>query len=163
MKKFLFSFFAMTVFYGCYSFKGIDIAPEVKTFSIKRFDVRAVNSPPTLDQLFTDRLVDKVQRESRLNRVDASGDVQFSGTITEYSVSPVAPRPGEVAELSRLQISVSVEYLNQTDEKKNWTSTFSRYEDYGNTTDLNSIQESLIESINDQLVEDIFNKAFTNW
>ncbi len=159
--SFLYLFFAL-VFTGCYSFKGTSIPPGVQTFTVEKFDIRASNSPAALNQRFTDELKDKIQRESRLNLVNADGDIEFSGTITEYSISPIAPRPGEEAE-SRLQISMSVEYVDLTDKENNWTQTFSRYEDYPTTSDFTSIEDNLIGIINEQIIEDIFNKAFTNW
>jgi len=40
--------------------------------------------------------------------------------------------------------------------------TFSRYQDYP-VADLNTVQDKLIATITDQLVQDIFNKTVVNW
>ncbi len=161
--KTIISVFIFVTFTGCYSFKGISIAPEVNTFSISTFEVQALNAPPNIDQIFTEDLRNKILNESRLNLTTANADVQFSGAITEYRISPVAARPDEVAERNRLEISVSVNYVSLMNEEDNWTQKFNRFEEYGNDQDLTSIQDNLIQLINDQLVEDIFNKAFNNW
>lgn len=151
------------LFSGCYSFKGISIPDDVKTFWVMPFDNRAVNGPPTLSLVFTERLKDKVRNESRLQLNDTGPDVTFSGTITDFSVTSVAPQPGERTAFNRLQISVSVKYESAKDEKLNWSQSFSYFTNYPSTSNLLSIQDQLITEINDQLVEDIFNRAFTDW
>lgn len=161
--KTIISVFIALIFTGCYSFKGISIAPEVSTYSVSNFEVQALNAPANIDQVFTEDLRNKIRNESRLSLNTANGDVQFSGAVTEYRISPIAARPGEVAERNRLEISVSVTYTSLINEEDNWTQKFNRFEEYGNNEDLSSIQDNLIQLINDQLVEDIFNKAFNNW
>jgi len=161
--KTIFNILILLVFSGCYSFKGISIPPEVNTFSVSNFEVQALNAPANIDQIFTEDLRNKVRNESRLNLNNVNGDVQFSGAITEYNIVPVAAQPGEVAELNRLQISVSTTYTSLMNEEDNWTQKFTRFEEYNSSEDLSALEETLIESINEQLVEDIFNKAFNNW
>jgi len=155
--------FLILLFAGCYSFKGISIPQEVNTFSVTNFDVQALNAPADISQRFTEDLRDKVRNESRLNFNTANGDVQFSGAITQYTIAPVAARPGEIAELNRLEMTVSVNYVSLFNEEENWTQSFTRFEEYSSSDDLSALQDNLIESINDQIVEDIFNKAFNNW
>ena len=53
--------------------------------------------------------------------------------------------------------------FNEYDENKNFEQRFSQYEDYPSNMDLNSVQETLIETICEKLCEDIFNKAVVNW
>ena len=45
----------------------------------------------------------------------------------------------------------------------NFNTTFSRYRDFPANEDLSSIEETLMEEICNELVEDIFNKAIVNW
>ena len=40
---------------------------------------------------------------------------------------------------------------------------FSRFSDYESSQNLASIEDELIKDINDQLTQDIFNKAVSNW
>ena len=42
---------------GCYSFKGISIDPEVKTFFVQNFESIASNAPPTLALDFTEKVL----------------------------------------------------------------------------------------------------------
>jgi len=148
---------------ACYSFKGISIDPNTQTFYVELFDNTSRTIVPTLSQDFTQSLRDKIRNESRLNPSDTDPDIEFKGNITNYNVSSVAPQPGETTAFNRLEISVKVEFVNNKDEEKNWQQNFRFFNDFGSDENLLDIQDELIQNINDQLVEDIFNKAFTNW
>ncbi len=154
---------------SCYTFKSTGIPPNVNTFYVAEFDNNTVNVVPTLSYDFTQSLLDKVLNESRLTFTETDPDIEFSGAITRYQVTSVAPEEQDgrtVTAFNRLDIGVQVEYLNNTEEdpkKKEWSQNFSFYLDYENTENLLDIQDGLIENITDQLVEDIFNKAFSDW
>lgn len=148
---------------ACYTFTGTSIDPNAQTFTVITFDNNAQNVVPTLSQDFTNALINKIESGTRLDATPANGDVQFSGAITDYSIVPVAPKPGETTSFNRLTINVGVEYINNNNEKDTWKQTFSWFEEYPSDENLSDLQDQLIENINDQLVQDIFNKAFTNW
>jgi len=146
-----------------YSFTGASISPNVKTISIDNFPNKAPLVVPTLSRSFTDALQNYFTSQTNLVLVERNGDLHISGTITGYSVQPQAISGNEQAQLNRLTITVNVEFTNKTDEKQNFESSFSRYIDYPSSQDLISVQGGLIDQINEQLVEDIFNKAVVNW
>lgn len=146
-----------------YSFTGISIPDNVRTFYVAPFDVEAPNAEPTISQTFSDALRDKIQIESRLNQSEVDPHCEFKGTITRYQVSSVAPQPGELTAFNRLDVTVNVEFINQKDDTQSWKQSFSYFSDFASDEIFLDIQDGLIETINEQLVEDIFNKAFTNW
>lgn len=111
----------------------------------------------------TDGLRNKFLTNTNLNLIDNGGDLEFSGSIVNYAITPVAVQANETAALNRLTIAVNIEFVNHQNEKQNWTSTFSRYADYNSSSDITSIQDQLIKEITDQITEDIFNKAVVNW
>jgi len=148
---------------GCYSFKGISIDPEVETFYVETFDLRSPDAPATIGITFRDELVDKIRGNSRLDPVNKDPDLEFSGAITRYTVSPIAPEPGERAAINRLDVTVEVDFVSNLNEEDNWKQNFSYFFDFDSDTNLLDIQDTAIEAINEQLLEDIFNKAFTNW
>jgi hypothetical protein len=74
----------------CYTFKGISIDPDVKTFFVQNFETETSNAPPTLGLNFTERLKDKIRLESRLSLKNTDADVEFSGKVIDYRVVPVA-------------------------------------------------------------------------
>ncbi len=146
-----------------YSFTGASISPEIKTISIDRFPNNALTVEPTLSQRFTDALRDKFVNETQLNMVNKGGDLHIEGAITGYRTSPVAIQADETAALNRLTIKVDVTFINTQDDSKSYTSTFSRYQDYSSSQNLDEVQDALIAIINEMLIQDIFNKAVVNW
>ncbi len=150
---------------GVYSFTGASIPPEAKTVSIQYFSNKADLVEPTLSQTLTDALRDKFASQTTLDLVYQGGDLQLEGEITEYSTKPTANQGGEVQQgaLNRLTITVKVIFVNLFDESKNFETSFSRYDDYPSSANLNDEKDGLIESINEALVEDIFNQAVVNW
>jgi hypothetical protein len=151
---------------GCrvgYSFTGASVSPAVKTFSILYFTNTAPLVAPTLSRTLTDAMRDYFTSHTSLNLVERNGDINVEGNITGYSVQPVAIQGNETAAMNRLTITIGVKFTNRTNEKQNFETTFSRYQDYPSSKDLSSVQDELITTINDQLVQDVFNKAVVNW
>jgi outer membrane lipopolysaccharide assembly protein LptE/RlpB len=148
---------------GVYSFTGASISPEVKSFSVQYFTNRASLVQPTLSQAFTEKLKERFISLANLRQVDADGDIQFEGYISDYRTSPVAIQGTETAALNRLTISVNVKFTNTKDAKQNFESTFTRYADYDSKKSLTEVELSLIDEINRQLIDDIFNKSVSNW
>lgn len=151
---------------GCYSFKGISIDPNIKTFFVQNFENVAPNAPSTLAVDFTERLKDKVRTETPLTLKSENPDAEFSGRIVDFRVVAVAPQPGEVVARNKLEIRMQVNYtVNKEGAEGSWTSErpFSFFAEFSNTDDLLTVQDQLIKTISDQLLEDIFNAAFNNW
>ena len=163
IKKFSFLLLPILLFSSCYSLKNVSISPDLRTFYVNSFENKAFNSPATINQIFEETLINKVRNESRLNYSDIDPNVEFSGSIVSYSILSVAPQPNETTAFNRLQIGVQVNYLNNLDDSENWSQTFTFFQDYASEVNLLDVQDNLINTIYNQIVEDIFNKAFTNW
>lgn len=151
---------------SCYRFKGISIPPAADTFYIESFQNKASNAPAGMEILFTDELIEKINSNSKLEYDDIDPHLEFSGYISRFSISAVAPQQSDdqaTTAFNRLTIAVKVEYVNTLNEEDNWDQSFSFFDDFESTTDLSSVQDELIERIFDQILEDLFNKAFTNW
>jgi len=146
-----------------YSFTGASIPPDVKSISIKYFPNNASLVVPSLSQKLTDGLRDKFTSETNLIMVNDGGDLNLEGSITDYRTSPVAIQGNDQAALNRLTITIDVNYTNTVDDNLSFESKFTRYADYSSSQNLTDVQESLIEEINQMLIEDIFNKAVINW
>lgn len=159
------SFLLLSLLAGCgiYSFTGASIAPEIKTISIQYFSNQAALVQPTLSQTLTDALKDRFMQQTTLNVVNGRGDLNIEGAIVNYNTQPVAIQADDKAALNRLTITVRVTFTNELDEKQNFETNFSRYEDYDSKLSLASVEENLIKVITDALVDDIFNKAVVNW
>lgn len=161
--KYILYFLPLVLFSGCYSLSGISIAPDVNTFYVEQLISNAVNAPPTLPQDITEALKQKVQNESRLKYADLNPDVEFRGSVVDFRVSSEAPQAGESSAINRLTIITAIEFINHKEEAQGWKRNFSFFYDFGANQDLASIQSTAIQTILDQMIEDIFNKAFTSW
>ncbi len=148
---------------GCYSLKGYSIQPDVQTFYVGTFKLKALNAPAPIPNTFQELLKDKVARESRLKYTDTDAHLEFNGEIQNYVVSAVAPQPNEQISFNRLTIYVSIDYTNHLDEKDQWSKTFSHFADFPTNQNLLQVQDELIVIIFNQILEDIFNQAFNNW
>lgn len=151
---------------GCgisYSFSGVNISAEVLTYSVDYFPNRAALVQAQLSQVFTDAMMDKIQGNTNLDLSNQGGDVQFSGEITNYETRPTAITSAETAARNRLTITVRVRYVNVVEPDLDFDSSFSRYEEYDASAPLSEVENDLITLIVENLVEDIFNKAFISW
>ncbi len=146
-----------------YSFSGVNISPEVQTYSVEYFPNRAPIVQAQLSQLFTDALMDKIQSNTSLELANEGGDVHFSGEITGYETRPTAITGQEIAARNRLTITVRVKYANMVEPELDYDTSFSRYEDYDASQNLTDVENDLIDLILEDLIEDIFNRAFVSW
>ncbi len=152
---------------ACYSFKGISIPPDIGTFYVDPFQNTTATGPADIGDRFSESLRDIILSSSRLTYNETEPDIEFTGTVSGFNVTSVAPQEREGGSfgsaLNRLQISIQVDYVNHKNEEDNWTQSFSFFEDFDSNTDLSSVQEELISNIFRQLTEDVFNRSFTNW
>lgn len=151
---------------GCrisYTFSGASISEEVKTISVQYFQNRASLVQPGLSQYFTDELSDKVRGQTNREMVRDFGDANFEGEIVDYRTVPQTVSGDATAAINRFTITIKVKFTNTVDPEYSFEQTFSRYEDYDSAQDLSSVEQELVEKIVEQLVEDIFNRAFVNW
>lgn len=157
---FLLSFCLLT---GCYGFKGISIETDVKTFIVEDFNSSGTENAPDIDQLFSEGLRRKIRNESKLVKAETDPDIIFNGTVLNSKTTSVAPKEGNTTSLNRFEIFVSIEYINIKHEDESWEKRYSAFQDYDRNDDFNSIQDALTDNIIEDIVERIFNDAFTNW
>ena len=148
---------------GIYTFSGASIPPDTKTITIRQIENNAPIVVPYLSQVLSDRMRDKFLAETGLQLADAEGDLQFEGTILEYTVTPAAAAGNETTSLSRLSIGLKITFTSKINPDDDWEQTFRRFADFDASRDLQSVEEQLINDIVRQLIDDIFNKAFVNW
>jgi len=158
-----FSIFFSITGCGIYSFNGASIPPDAKTISIAYFQNEADMVQPVLSQKFTDALKDKFSSQTKLNLINTGGDLNLEGEIISYQIAPIAIQGDQTAALNRLTITVKVRFTNTKNPSSDFETSFSRYTDYDSSKNLSDIEESLIETINEMLIDDIFNKAVVNW
>ncbi len=150
---------------GCrfpYSFTGASI--QGKTINIYTFENRAPNIVPTLAPTISEKVRNKILSQTGLAPKNTDDvDYIIKSAITGYNVTISGMQGATQASQNRLTISLEVEFINKLDEKQNFRQTFSRFADFQASQQLQSVENTLIEEICNQLSEDIFNKAFVNW
>jgi hypothetical protein len=161
------NFLFLVILQGCgvYSFTGTNISPDIKTVSIANFPNKTGLAPPTLSQIFSEKMRDYFQRNTSLTIVNEAGDLQFEGAVVTYQISPIAPTGGvsQQAAQTRLTIAVKVKYTNTKDKDQSFDQQFSFYADYPQDQVLSQVETGLIDQISDQIVLDIFNKSVASW
>jgi hypothetical protein len=169
-KRFIVLFVMLTILTGLtqsckisYSFTGANLSPLVKTFSVYYFPNRARLVNPTLSQNFTEKLREKLQRQTSLNEMSENGDIEFEGQITGYEFRPMAVQKGDVSAQTRLTITIKLKYTNNKVPADNFEQTFSAFEDFNSSESISSIEDDLTSTIIDKLTEDIFNATIANW
>ncbi|MGB0423215.1 MAG: LptE family protein [Flavobacteriales bacterium] len=164
MRSILFFAFAMTLLWSCgvYSPYGAQTS-GAKSFSVDYFKPQTPLASPELAQNFTEALKDLILRQSTLSLEEREGELQFSGMITSYTITPVSVQDGETASVNRLTVGVKVKYVNTLDKNLNFDKTFSKFTDYDASEDLFGIETELMEDLNDQLTQEIFNASLGNW
>ena len=118
---------------------------------------------PNLSSTFTEKLKDIFIQQTNLNLIEENGDLAFSGFVSKYEIKPISIQANETAAQNRLTISINVTYESKFEQNNNFTKIFSRYKDYNSSQNLTDIEESLVNEITNEIVEDIFNKSVVNW
>jgi hypothetical protein len=157
----------MYFFHGCkvtYGFTdGTPACTECKTFSVDIFENSNPNAPINYGQGFSEALKDAMLNRTKYQLVSEEGDLQFSGKITGYSITPLSIQNNEEAAQNRLTISISVIHTNIVKDTLSFNQTFRRFADYPSDQDINSVEAVLLDEINEQITQDILNKLNSNW
>ena len=152
---------------GCtisYKFNGSAINYDIyKTIDIGEFPIRAALVYPPLQQTFENDLLDAVTRQTRLNEVDGPADLEMTGEITGYSLSPQAVGVDAYATETRLTITVRVRYTDHKNPSNDIDQTFSAYRQFSSSLMLTDVQDELCQQISKELVDLIFNATLGNW
>jgi hypothetical protein len=159
-------FSSLSLLSSCYTLKNSSIPPGLKTINVQFFENDAPLVVNNLSQQFTEALKDRIRTQSRLSIVRGEADAIMSGSIVGYTIAPVsieatANNVAPIADANRLTITVKVKFVYDADKKLNFEQTFAKFINYRG--DIGSQEQNLIQQINRQLTEDIFNKAFSNW
>jgi len=163
-KVFLILLMAVLTTTSCkiYKFTGASVTAE--TVSIGNFPNLAPIQANSLSDIFIRNLREKVLRETRLRIAAPSvAEVQFTGSIVDYYVSPVTVTGTETIARNRLTIVIQVDYIDTTDPENSFSQRFQDGENYEGSESLTDVQDVLIAVITARISTSIFNRAFVNW
>jgi hypothetical protein len=145
-----------------YSFTGASISPQVKSYTIYDFTDR-MRQNPTLSDYIAEQMKDKFTRQTSLNYANDGGDLEFEGSIVGYEVKPISVQSNDEASQNRLTIRVSMKFTNNKEPEHDFETEFSAYADFSSDYNLSDVEETLVEEIVTQIINDIYNKAVANW
>ena len=148
---------------ACYSFTGASIPPNIRTFSVDMFQNRATMINPVLSSEFTDGLRTYISSRSSLREVDDMPDIEISGEITAYTLTPMAAQADAQAALQRFSITINVNFANNVTPADSFAQRFTAFRDFDSSIDFNSVEEGFMMEIIDQIINEVFMRAFGNW
>ncbi len=152
--------------YSCkvsYSFTGITVSKEVKTFQVDYFPNNAPLIEPGLNEDFRNKLIDRIDRQTSLTQVKSGGDIVFQGEIVDYKIEPAALSAGQTAAQNRLTIVIKVEYTNNLNQDDNISKRYSWYYEYPASTSLDDIKQQAHEEILNTIIDNLFNDTLAKW
>ena len=164
-KQITIAILVLIVFQGCgiYSFSGISISPETKTFQVNFFQNQAPRVTPGIDQTFTNQLQDLIQNQTNLSLTTSGGDIVYEGEITQDYVSPTTATSEITAAQNRLTIAVNLRFYDAKDPTKDLDQRFTYFYDYPSSTSENTIRAEAEEIIFERITQDIFNATLARW
>ncbi len=147
-----------------YGFKDTSPIPnEVKTFRVNYLENKAAYVNPQLSPQLTEKLKQKIINTTRLrqtNNDDAHYDI--SGYVSQYYTSTTGITNNN-ASTNRLSVGFHLFFKNSLDEKKNFETDLARNFDFPATQSLSQAEAALNNEIVKSIVDEIFNKIFSNW
>lgn len=147
-----------------YKLNGSAINYDIyKTINVGEFPIRAALVYPPLQQTFENELLDAITRQTRLQEVDGNADLEMTGEITGYSLSPQAVGTDAYATETRLTITVRVKYTDSKNSANDIDQSFSAYRQFSSSLMLTDVQDELCQQISEELVDLIFNATLGNW
>lgn len=151
---------------GIYSFSGISIGPEIKTFEVRPFTNEAAIIIPNLDRQLTTELQDYIQNQTNLDLTTRNGDIVYEGEIINYYIAPstATANTNQPAAENRLTITVRMRYIDTKNEKNDLEKNLSFFQDFeGSSVLTNSQQEELHERIIERLTQDMVTETLARW
>ena len=146
-----------------YSFSGTSIQPDVNTITINYIEYKALRVNPSLSNDLTEAIRNQFRRMTRLEQVEADGDMEITGEITGYDVSAAAVTANEVAARNKLTVTVKISFTDKKHPDEDFDKSFSAYAEYDSTNTLDAVESTLCAEIIEKLVEDIFNASVAQW
>lgn len=147
-----------------YKFNGSSINyDKVKTISIEKFPIRSAYVWSPMESMFYNTLSDAYAQKTKLRVLSRNGDLQLSGEIVEYSQTNKSVASDGFSAQTQLKISVNVRFTNNSNHAEDFEQRFSATSEYDSSRQLTDVQETLVQEMIDDIVDQIFNATVANW
>ena len=147
-----------------YKMNGANINYQTThTISIADFPNNAPLVNPTLSNALTEGIRDLFQRQTRLQIRSSGGDLELSGEIIGYDVTPMGVASDNYAAETKVTLRVQVHFTNNIHPDESFDRTYSAYQTFDSSQTLNAVQETLCQAMIKELVENIYNDTVAKW
>ena len=157
----------IVLFTGCisYSFTGTSIPSNVSDIYIPFFPDRSQSGLGDLSDRLNRALVNRFVNQSRLSLADEQqgADSFVEGAIQNYINRPFSVGGDEQANLNEVQITVRASFQYAEDEEPLWTKSFSGNATYDVLENPVDGEIEAAESALQQISNNMFNDAVSNW
>ncbi len=146
-----------------YSFKDVSIAPNIKTYKVNYIENKARYINPQLTAKITDKLRQKIISQTKLSPSNDNPNIEITGTVTDYSITTSGVNTATGASTNRLNIGLTIEIKNNVEPDKTVQSVVSRNFDFPSSQSFSEFENSRLDEVIRNVVDEIFNKIFSNW
>lgn len=148
-----------------YRFNGASIDySKIRTIEIRDFKNQARLVYPPLSQEFSEHMRDVFLRNTRLQLVtNRVADLEIEGEIIGYDLMALAVEEGHYAAQTRLIMTVRMRFRNNVNPQEDKEETFSAYQNFDSSKMLTDVEAQLVEELNKEIVDQIFNSTMANW
>ena len=166
-KLILISLVSIFTLSGClkYSFTGASIPPGVRTIYIPFFPDRSASGLGDLSDRLNRILVDRFVNQSKLRLASSEEDADaiLDGSISSYSNRPFSIGGDEQANQNQVQISVNASFIYTKNDDPEWDKAFSGNFTFDPTQDPISGEQNAADEALEQIANNMFNDAVSNW
>jgi len=158
------SFFTGLILSSCgvYTLKDVNFPPDIKTVKLNFFDNKSRYISPILAPRLNERLQQKIINQTPLKRSTSDeADYVISGWISDYYVTTSAIVNQQVA-TNNLNVNVHVILKNNKNQKEDEYDVNKAFPFSGNKS-LQQVETELTDDIVRGMVDEIFNRLFSNW
>ncbi|MDR2955527.1 MAG: LPS assembly lipoprotein LptE [Prevotella sp.] len=167
MKKMLLIILISALVTGCkvsYGFNGASINyAETPDIDIRDFQNQALLVYPPLSQRLNEGLKDQFTRSTKLKFTTVNPSMELEGEIIRYDLTPLAVQENNLASQTRLTMAVKYRFRNNKRPEQDKEETISAYRDFDSSYMLTDVQDNLIEELNKDIIDQIFNATMSNW
>ena len=147
-----------------YKFNGASIDyTKTKTIQITDFPIRANYVWGPMANIFNNQLKDLYANHTKLIQVKRNGDLKVDGEITKYEQRNKSVSSEGYSAQTELSMTVNVRFTNNKNHTEDFERTFTASSSYPTTQSLNSVQETLVTQMVEEIVDQIFNATVANW
>ncbi len=148
-----------------YKFNGSSIDyTKTRSISISDFPNTAELVYPPLSQVFSEKLRDSYTRQTRLQVMSKGGDLHLEGEIVGYQLTPMAISADSYSSQTKLTLTIKVRFSNNKNPQEDFEKTYSAFQTFdSNNNTLNAVQDELIKTMVNDIVDNIYNDTVAKW